>query len=348
MTDPAARPASPVDVLQIEQSLRAAVPEAIFAPARVVRRIIRADLDLSLVRARVPHRESVLLSPARLLELADDFWGLPPELPPTILLVARPDRDEFAAAGDQALLREYWRRLFHGCIDMAIRGLLADEAVDGPDFRGLVERLGQPAVAEARGVLTQEGLLRDPDDPRETVAEFVAVVLEFAVFAPQFLPAWFPALEDAEATADFLDRIDDADAILARTRPPGITEPLPSLAAGRGPEGSAAQAASGHFARRRGAFVRWRAVAAAQRGNDVRAALLLWRVRSLAGGDADARDSAGRRLDARVESLVGRMGRAVGLGEASAGEAREVVVALLDRAAGSAWSQAARLLYDLQ
>ena len=348
MTDPAARPASPVDVLQIEQSLRAAVPEAIFAPARVVRRIIRADLDLPLVRARVPHRESILLSPARLLELADDFWGLPPELPPTILLVARPDRDAFAASGEQALLREYWRRLFHGCVDMAIRGLLADEAVDGPDFRGLVDRLGQPAVAEARGVLAHEGLLRDPDDPRETVAEFVAVVLEFAEFAPQLLPAWFPALEDAEATADFLDRLVDADAILTRTRPPGIAEPLASLATGPGPQGAAAPVASGRFARRRGAFVRWRAVAAAQRGNDVRAALLLWRVRSLAGGDAEARDSAGRRLEARVESLVQRLGRAVGLGEAPTGEAREVVAALLERAGGSAWSQAARLLYDLQ
>jgi len=346
MTDPAARPASPLDVLQIEQALRAAVPEAIFAPPRVVRRIIRADLDLSFVRARVPHRESIALTPARLLEIADDFWGLPQALPPTIVLVARPDRDDFA--GEQPLLREYWRRLFHGCIDVAVRGLLADEVVDGSDFRSLVERLGEPAVAEARGVLAQEGLLRDPDDPRETLAEFVAVILELAVFAPQRLPAWFPALGDPEATADFLDRLVDADAILARTRPAGLTEPPVGAVPGRPAAPEPTTAASGRIAHRRGAFVRWRAAAAAQRGNDVRAALLLWRVRSLAGGDADGRDSAGRRLEARVESLVERLGRAVGLGAASAGEAREVVAALLDRAGGSAWSQAARLLYDLQ
>lgn len=239
---------------------------------RVVRRIIRADLDLSLVRARVPHRESVALSPARLLELADDFWGLPPELPATILLVARPEREEFAAAGEQGLLREYWRRLFHGCVDLAIRSLLAEEPVDGPDFQGLVARLGEPAVAEARTVLAQESMLRDPDDRRETVAELVAVILEFAVFSPRLLPAWFPALEDPDATIDFLDRLVDADAILARTRPAGLTQPGTSPPAAIRTDTPASPAGAGRFTRRWVGFTRRRAMAAAQRGNDVRAA----------------------------------------------------------------------------
>lgn len=346
MTAPPPRLPAPGDVLQLEQALRAAVPGAIFAPARVVRRIIRADLDLPLVRARVPHRESIALSPARLLELADDFWGLPPELPATILLVARPETEDFAAAGEQGLLREYWRRLFHAAVDLEIRGLLAEEPLDGPDFRGLVERLGEAAVAEARGVLAQESLLRDPDDRRETVAEFVAVILEFAVFAPHLLPAWFPALEQPEATADFLDRLVDANAILARTRPPGLVEPVAS--AGAVAEPSAAPVANGRFTRRRVALLRQKAVAAAQRGNDVRAALLLWRVRELAGDEPHARGLAARRLAARGAGLVRRLERATGLGETTTAEAGEIVAAVLDRAHGSAWSQAARLLYDLQ
>jgi hypothetical protein len=89
-------------------------------------------------------------------------------------------------------------------------------------------------------------------------------------------------------------------------------------------------------------------MAAAQRGNDVRAALLLWRVRSLGGGDPEAGELAGRRLEARVGGLVRRLERAVGLGEATAAEARDVVATLVAQAVGSAWSQAARLLYDLQ
>ena len=77
MTDPDLRRATPADLLQIEQALRAAVPEAVFASPRLVRRIIRADLDLPLVWARVHHRESIELAPARLLELTDDLWPLP-------------------------------------------------------------------------------------------------------------------------------------------------------------------------------------------------------------------------------------------------------------------------------
>jgi len=347
MTDPASRLPASVDVLQIEQSLRAAVPEAIFAPARAVRRIIRSDLDLSLVRARLPHRESITLTPTRLLELADDVWGLPPGLPPMIVLIARPEREEFTAGDEQALLREYWRRLFHGCVDLALRRLLADEPVDGPDFQRLVARLGEPAVAEARTVLGQESLLRDPDDRREVVAEFVALVLEFAVFAPNLLPAWFPALEELDETTDFLDRLVDADAILARTRPAGLGEPPSAGGAATPAAPPGPTTASGWFVSQRAAFFGWRAMAAARRGNDVRAALLLWRVRSLAAGGPAAR-AASRRLAARLARLVRRLEQAVGLGDATPDQAATVIATLVVQAGGSAWSQAARLLYDLQ
>jgi hypothetical protein len=348
MPDPATRAATPIDTLAVEQALRAAVPEAVFAPARVVRRIIRADLDLSLLRARVPHRESIAVEPKRLLELADDVWALPAELPATVLLVARPDQAGFTADDQPGLLREYWRRLFHGCLDVAVRRLLAEEPVDGPDFRSLVDRLGEPALAEARTVLAQEGLLRDPDDRREVIAEFIAVILELAVFAPHLLPAWFPALDDPDATVDFLDRLVDADAILARTRPAGVVEPLPEPGAIAAGASKPAGAMTGRLTRRRVAFLRWRAMAAAERGNDVRAALLLWRVRALSVADAAAEAVAGRRLEARVSGLVRRLERAVGLGDLSVAEAEDVVVTLVAKAGGSAWSQAARLLYDLQ
>jgi hypothetical protein len=347
MTDPATRAATPIDTLAVEQALRAAVPEAIFAPARVVRRIIRADLDLPLVRARVPHRESIALEPKRLLELADDVWALPAELPATVLLVARPDPAAFAADDEQGLLREYWRRLFHGCLDVAVRRLVAEEPVDGPDFRALGDRLGEPALAEARTVLGQEGLLRDPDDPREVSAEFIVMILELAVFAPHLLPAWFPALDAPDATVDFLDRLVDADAILARTRPAGVAEPLPGAAGSAVPLSPPAPATSGRLTGRRVAFLRWRAMAAAERGNDVRAALLLWRVQALSAGEA-AGDVSSRRLAARIAGLVRRLESAVGLGDATIKEAHDVVATLVAKAGGSAWTQAARLLYDLQ
>ena len=123
MTTPSARVDAQPDVLSIEQSLRAAVPEAVFAAASTVRRIVRADLDVPLLRPRIPHRDCLILPPARLFELADDVWALPPYLPDTIILLARPEPGDFAGRGNQPLLREYWRRLFHGCVDVAARRL---------------------------------------------------------------------------------------------------------------------------------------------------------------------------------------------------------------------------------
>jgi hypothetical protein len=349
-------------VLGIERALRSAVPEAIFASPRVVRRIIRADLDLPLVFARVPHRESIALPPSRLLELADDVWALPENLPGTVLLVARPDATRLppaapaasglAGEGVAALLREYWRRLYHGCLDIAARRHLATHVAGGAEFAALVRELGETPFEEARTVLAQEGLLRDRDDAREALSEFIAVFLELTSFAPTLVPVWFPAVGDVDAVRGLLARLVDAETLLVRTRP----EPL--AAAGLHPphvgppHRAAAESpiASGRRPLGRLAAVRLRrrAAAAARRGNDVRAALELWRLAALAGDDAAIRDDARRALDHRSAALVGRLDRAVGTGALTPAAATALVGGLLDRAAGSAWSQQARFLYDLQ
>jgi len=346
----ALRPAPQFAPLHIEQALREAVPEAVFAAPATVRRIIRADLDLPLLRPRIPHRDGIVLSPQRLLELADDVWALPSDLPERIVLLARPDQAQFADRGDQSLLREYWRRLFHGCIDLAAREMLADEAADGSDFRGLVARIGETPFQEARTVLGQESLLRDPQDRREAMAEFIAVVLELASFSPYLLPVWFPAVEDREQLIDLCDGLVDGRAILQRTRPPGAVDPPISERRPFNPEPARVTPAAppGRLTRPAAAFLRRRAVAAARRGNDVRAALLLARLRSLAAGDTLARDTAERSLSGRLRRLVRRLDRSVGLGVTPAAEVAQLLEALIEQTGGSAWSPAARLLYDLQ
>lgn len=348
MTAPALRPATPADVLQIEQALRSAVPEAVFASPRVVRRIISADLDLPLLRARVPHRDSIALPPARLLELADDVWALPAPLPETILLVARPQAEAFAAAGRPALVREYARLLSHARLDVAARELLAEESIDGPDFRDLAERVGELPFAEATAVLVQEGLVRDASDRREAMAEFIATVLEMAEFSPALLPAWFPAVDDHDRLVRLFDTLVDGDRILARLRPvivqwPSEPDRPDSLPAAAGPPPP-----PGGLTRRAAAFVRRRTLAAARRGNDVRGALLQWRLETLSRGDDAGRARAARGLGRRVNRLVERFERAVGLGGVSREDATAAVAAVVERAAGSAWSQPARFLYDLQ
>jgi len=348
MTDPGPLPVSQADILQLEQSLRAAVPEAVFASPRVVRRIIRADLDLPFLRARVPHRESIALPPARLLELADDIWALPAELPDTILLAARPDPEPLAAAGPGGLPRAYWRVLAHGCFDIAARKLLAEEPLDGGTFRDLFDRVGETAFAEAATVLNQEGLLRDPADHREVMAEFIAVVLEQAAFEPRLLPVWFPAVADHDRLVHRFGRLIDGAAILERTRPAVLAEEGAALAshAAREEAMPSPRREEGRPAPRAIASLHRRTLAAARRGNDVRGALLQWQLRGR--GDEAARRRADLGIDRRLQRLARRLEAAVGREEHGRDGLTAILAAILARAGGSAWSQAARLLFDLQ
>jgi hypothetical protein len=349
MTDPSAKATSAHDVLAIEQALRAAVPEAVFASSRVVRRIIRSDLDIPLLRARVPHRDSILLSPERLLELADDLWAMPPVLPETILLIARPDRERFTAGNGTALLREYWRVLYHGCLDIATRKAVASRAATGRELVALVERIGETAVEEATAVLAREGLLRDRGNRREAVAEFMATYLELEAFSPELVPIWFPAVDDHVAITEvFADMVEPHD-LLVLTRPAPLADhvPRPAQAVSLGPR-ARPHRKPGRLAAFAARSIRRRAAAAARRGNDVRAALLEWRLGELAGDDAAAREGATRSCSRTISRFVARLSVAIGTRSMSAAATERVVAGLLDQAAGSAWSQAARLLYDLQ
>lgn len=343
------QPSTQAGVLSIEQSLRAAVPEAIFASHRVVRRIILADLDLPIPRARMPHGESIVLTPMRLLELADDVWALPSETPDHLLLIARPDAEAFQGDID-GLLRAYWRLLAHGCIDLAARRLLS-KPTDIPHILQQLPQLGELQLAEARSVLTREARLRDPDDPREVVAEFLAMALELATFAPREFHAWFPAVDDPEALVGRLQSLVDMDAILAKTRPTLLATADP-VSTGPAPPSSHRVTTSprtwSRLTRRRRAFLRRWTGLAARRGNDVRAALLHWKLGALADGNPIAAERARRGLARRTAGLMRRLDRAVSLGEATPGDVNSLLMTLVEEARGSAWSPAARLLYDLQ
>ena len=71
-----ADPSAPFDAFAVEQAIRAAAPEVLFAPPRLVRRIIRADQDLPLALSRTPHRDIAVINSRRLAEIADDVRAL--------------------------------------------------------------------------------------------------------------------------------------------------------------------------------------------------------------------------------------------------------------------------------
>ena len=95
----------------------------------------------------------------------------------------------------------------------------------GLDARGrseLLAEIGDSARDEARAVLAQEGLLRDPSDGDEVLGEFMATFLELEAFAPRLLGVWFPAVDDPARLAEAFAAATGADEILERCPVPGV------------------------------------------------------------------------------------------------------------------------------
>jgi hypothetical protein len=328
---------SPFDVFRIEQEIRSRNPAVVFASPRTIRRVIRAERGLPVIWPRIPHRESVVIAGRRLADLVDDFWAFPADLPETILLVARPDADRFQAAGIQALLREYWRLVFHATLD----GTLARQ--DAAARERMASSIPRDVIDEARFVLGQEQAVpRDAAD-RDVIAEFIAVFLELRAFAPDAVAAWFPSLADADALADALGTAIDAGGTFDATRPPALPDDVDpariAAFATAEPDRRPVPPRWGWSSR---SALRRGAERSSRRGNLVRAALDEWRA------DAAENGLRGTGVDQQADAFARRLCWALDLGTGAIGRVTAFVRRLVDASGGSAWTPQARLLFDLQ
>src|SRR5437899_9821374 len=90
----------PLNCTELARLLAAADPAALLVPPRLLRRVIKHHRRLPGIGLQVPHRKSYVLGRDALFALVEkDELGLEPgrELPPTVLLIARPDADKLAA-----------------------------------------------------------------------------------------------------------------------------------------------------------------------------------------------------------------------------------------------------------
>jgi hypothetical protein len=339
-------PPTPFDGFEIEQAIRCRAAEVVFAAPRVVRRIIRADRDLPLSFARLPHRDIAVIESRRLAALAEDFWAFPPELAATVAVVARPDAGRFSGAERPALLREYWRLVFHALLDLSVAPAI-DREPEGRGWHRVMSWIGSTQFAEATAVLVQEGYLAPDPDDRLAAAEFIAVFLEFRVFRPDDVRVWFPSLDDPDELAERLSGLVDAEQTLERAIPPMLDPDasIPPSARTSAASRSQPMVAWPAWLRTRPAALRRRADRTALRGNFVRASLDEWQatVRPLATGPTST-----ARLDRQVDAFARRLGWALDLDAASVDDATVLIRELVEQAKGSSWAPQARLLYDLQ
>jgi hypothetical protein len=348
---------SRVDALtlaELEERVRHAEPTAFLIPARVLRRVIKQDRKLGGMGLTVPHRKSYVIAAADLLDLADrEDLGIDPTraVPPTVLLLARPDPERLAETPSQKVLTKYWRLLFHARVHLELQRRLSAGLLSEADVGRRIERIGRLEFDEIRHVLRQEAFLLPPVDDTAVFVEFAAVYLELHFFAPTLLHWYFPAIEHFGPIDELLADDLNPSALFEATRPRGAADPAPE------PEvhfdepipdddDQVETPPTERPSDRRFRKLMRRADKAGSLGNHVKAAVLRMRASRLV--DARRAAEARARVKQELDRLAARLRSALEIDDAEAARWSESLLPLVEPAGRGFWRREYRLLYDVQ
>jgi len=197
----AASPSSvpPQTIADVVKALAQVAPDALLVPPRLLRRIIKQHSGILGFGLSVPHRKTYSIPKADLATLVEpDELGLVTldSLPANVLLLARPQVQEWSEARPADLAVKVWRLLFHVRMHAAIDAQIAAGGLGEHELQSRLEGLGRTEFAEIEYVLASENFLLPPTSPRGTYCEFLAVFWELRFFAETLLPYYFPALVD--------------------------------------------------------------------------------------------------------------------------------------------------------
>ncbi|MEM6787973.1 MAG: hypothetical protein AAF715_10690 [Myxococcota bacterium] len=298
---------------EIERSLREAAGVVVVDP-RTLRRVIKHHRDIVGV---VPHDRCYAIERGALVEAlgGDDLGGIVPDLPPEVVLVARPSSRE-AARGRVEVLTRLWRAAFHARVHRVLEIRSAAGHLDEAIVRRRIETIGSIEFDEIRSILRHDDLSLPPGDDREVYIEFCALYLELVHFAPRLLVTTFPGLVDHERVAQAIREDVDPGPLLERGRPPEVVLDRgggPTAGTSLGPTFSALPTMGPHAGDEPrppislGAHERClrRAAIERARGNDVRAALLA--LQAAAIEDIDRRKAAEAAARDALQSLCARL-----------------------------------------
>ncbi len=359
-------------VRKAAEAIHAADPSAFLVESRVVRRVIRAEYELTGLGMRIPHRKSYVIDADTLLEVVQrDELGLDrsSQVRSPAILIAQPGDERLATLSLSDLLLRSWSLLFHARIDATIAEKIQTRELTANMVRERIDRIGQVEFDEMHAVIRQEDFLLRPEDPMHIYTEAAAVFLELKYFRPQWLSAWFPCLDDWNRVEAIFAEDVDVQHWLESTRPEGAPQPGEQLSNRTTPRTredaalplsfeptvtskerltrSAAEfAANGEQNSR--AYNRFvtKANKAADRGNSAKAALL--RLRAARHGRRESVGEASLGAERELDQLAARLQIALGFTELEANSWREVLSALAANATSGFWNADKRVLYDLQ
>jgi hypothetical protein len=324
---------------------------AVLVEERVLRRVIKGHRKLRGVGLQVPHENCYQLPRDAFAELveSDEVAVEIPTLPERIVLI-HGDRDKLATPEGWTAA---WRAIFHARIHLAFEEKLETRRLTLSAIRERIHRVGQTEFDEIRTVLKQEDLLLPPQpgtpaalpggNDITTYVEFVALYLELKHFAPNAIDRTFPALFDTRGVDETIAiDLDPAD-LLAKSRPPSAPEVPLIVSVAKAEERDTRSSIISESAKK---SAHKAAMAARERGNRSRAAILHYRAGMDRGGEAD------------LHELIARLAKALSLRDATpdipAGvlerweKVLRPVAEYAARQSSLRFSVGARLLHDLQ
>jgi len=281
--------------------------------ARLLRRVVKAATGLAGFGLRVPHDEAWPVGRALFLETVAGRWnGGGGELPEELTLLARPGGDDIdTPEGRRGALWQGWRAIFHCRVHRAMAGRFAGGELTEAGLRARIHRIGQTEFDEIRYVLEHDGRLPHGSDDRAVYTEFAAMWLELGAFDPHARERTFPAIDNPLEVTAALALDLDPEALLAETRPEGMTSPEEGRPRRQVAERDPVRPLPAPLAAERDR-AREEAEAATRVGNHVRAALLYERA-ACGGPHAETESEAARQaargaLGAVVEGLAAALG----------------------------------------
>jgi hypothetical protein len=211
---------------QLAEAVHAREAAAFLVEPRVLRRVIKADREITSLGTQVPHRKSYVIGLPRLLGIvARDELHPHDALPEQVILLPLPTPEQLVARDAEEILLDHWRLLFHARVHLALESRLASGELTPATLRARIHCIGQTQFDEIRAVLRSEDMLLPPRDDTSVFVEFAAVYLELRFFAPDLLPQFFPTITEQDAIEAILAEEVDGRAIWEQTRPDGAPEP---------------------------------------------------------------------------------------------------------------------------
>ncbi len=336
----------------LEAAVAAVDSSALLMPARILRRVLRQDRELTEAGLKVPHRKTYFIRRELLATIVEPGEvGRPTfdNLPEQVILLARPEPEQLTSATRQRVFLKYWRLLFHARVHIEMERLIAEDRLNETTVKHRIERLGRLEFEEIHAVLKQENLLLPPVSDVSTYVEFTAVFWELKFFAPRLLYDYFPSLRQTEA-AEVTGGDFEAAHWFEATRLPDSPEPSEQTVEDeeRLTERRADPEATNPRKQSDRLYCRLMLLAdrAKSRSNDVGSAVMRWWA-ALRIGPKLAKTARDEGRD-DLRRLSYRAARATGAEDDERQAWSDLLDELLPLATRGPWPQERRFLYDLQ